>query len=458
MKILCHVGPWCVDQFAAIANGFSKDSEIRFVSGFRKLDQTGLVSAYYKYVNATGSRLIIDERDAEVISRCRLLRSLPDVVAGRHAAAMRLSMREMLLREKPDVIICESVDQYLHDILFQEAESLKILRYGLIRTFVNNYFRISTRGEMQLIRQPDDSEVSQTLRHLLDDTYIPKNLLKLKKNLFFTYFRIYFSNHARVVYFSILKHLKREPYNYHYWSSSRTTRKLYAHLIPKISFGHSDWKSRLAKSQKPVIFIPLQHFPEATVDYWAEDIEMVDYPNRLIELINILSKDFQILIKEHPGVWGFRKPTFYKNIEAAASSLVICPAEVTGQECILVCDSVLVWTGSVGFEAALRGKPVLTTCTPYYAIGPRFKKISLKTDIKEIFQFIERYRQIEISQEEQIELIHNLLCGLLPGHFQNNGTFDHQKPSHVAAANQVGKHLRVVYEKGKLHSNHEYSN
>lgn len=446
IKILCHVAPWCKKQFDAIANGFSENSEIRFVSGFKDLDQTDLVSAYNKYVTSRDFELIKDERDSEVIARCRLLRSLPNKVAYRHVSAMRVSIREMLLREKPDVLICESVDQFLHDILFQEAEDLGIHGYGLIRTFVNNYFRISTRGEMQKVREVDDSEVKKVLDFLCDNQYIPQNLPKLKKNLLFTYFRIYFSNLARVIFFEAFRYLKNEPYNYHYWSSTRTTREMYAHIIPKFSFGNKDWKFKLDKSQKPVIFIPLQHFPEATVDYWAEDVEMVNYPERLIEIIKFLNSDFQILIKEHPGVWGFRKPEFYKDIENSSLNVVVCPTEISGQECISACDAVLVWTGSVGFEAALRGKPVLTTCTPYYASGARFKKININHDIDDIKKFIEQCKVNKITEQEKIQLVRYLLNGLLPGYFQNNGTYNELDPNDITAANKVGEYIRFVHD------------
>ena len=286
MNILCHVGPWCVDQFRTIASGFYPGASIRLLSGFRKLDETGLVNAYYKYIESEDNQFISDHRDNEVIKRCRLMRALPNEKANRHVSAMRIAVREMLLRERPNVVICESTDQFLHDLLFQEAESLSIPSYGLIRSFVNNHFRISTRGEMQEVRVPHEDEVNEILHKLTDEQYIPQNLLKLKKSLSLTYFRIFLSNHARFIYFLVLRFFSRELYNYHYWSSFQTVKNEYLHMIPRISFGDVNWKKKIAKSKKLVIFIPLQHSPEATIDYWAEDIEMIEYLNRLVELIN----------------------------------------------------------------------------------------------------------------------------------------------------------------------------
>lgn len=447
MKILCHVGPWCSDQFKTIAEGFDASAKIRFVSGFRKLDQTGLVDAYYKYINAQDRMISSDPQDEEVILRCRLMRAIPNNLAKRHVSAMRQAIREMLLRESPDVFICESVDQYLHDLLFQETERLGVVGYGLIRTFVNGYFRISTRGEMQVVREPNAHEVSVILTNLIDDKYIPQNLVSLKRSLFQTYFKIYISNHMRIIYFAALRWITGEVYNYHYWSSILTTKKYYAHIIPRISFGDLEWRRRISKSNRLVIFIPLQHVPEATVDYWAEDVEMVDYENRLIAFINNLNSDFQILVKEHPGVWGFRKPSFYRAIERANSSFIVCPAAVSAQECVAASDAVLVWTGSVGFEAALRGKAVLTTCIPYYSIGSRFKKVTLTTANSEISDFIRNVSEAPITIEEQITMVRNLLCGIIAGTFKNDGKFDRFNQTDIDEAKHVGKYLRHVYDR-----------
>jgi len=446
MKILCHVAPWCIEQFRTIAFSFSSSAKVRLVSGFRKLDETGLIDAYYQYVGHERVSAENDLRDDEVILRCRLLRSLPTVEAKYHVSAMRRAMREMLLREKPDVILCESVDQYLHDLLFQEAKELGVVSYGLIRTFVNGYFRISERGEMQRLRKPDEDEVETVLHKLIDQEYLPKNLVSLKRNLTLTYLRIYASNHVRVIYFFFLRILSNEFFNYHYWASTRTTRKVYTHLVPKLTLGDPDWRKRISTSSKPVIFIPLQHFPEATIDYWAEDCEMVDYLKQLTELIQSLGDDFQILLKEHPGVWGFRHPKFYKMLGQSSASIIWCPTKVRAQECIDICNAVLVWTGSIGFEAALRGKPVLATCTPYYASGKRFKKVSLQTSNYEIVNFIKDTNNIPVSFHEQYELVRHFLSGSIPGVMQNDGTFNLSNPIDVENAKKVGEWLRFIYD------------
>ena len=449
MKLLCHVGPWCREQFRTIAEAFEPGAEIRFVSGFRAQDETGLVEAYYRNVKAgRPAPAVITPTDREMILRCRLLRSLDEATAIRHLVAMREAISSMLDRERPDVLFCESIDQFLQDILFREAERRGIAAYGLIRSFVNNYFRISTRGEYQKVRDPDDAEVDTVRTQLVDRQFIPGNLIPLKKNPALTYLRIQVSNQLRVLYFALKRHLSGEPYNYHYWTSTRTTRDMYAHFIPQRPLGRADWKEALAAQRKPVVYVPLQHVPEATVDYWAEDLAFVDYWSRLHELLARLSGKFHFLIKEHPGVWGYRKPSFYRRIEQMPE-VTMCPTERTSQECIAVVDAVLVWTGSVGFEAALRGKPVLMTCHPYYAFGPWFKHITLDTSPEEIEAFVADLGRQAITVEQQRAIVRHLAAGMSPGRFQNDGTFSLASPRDVSDAQQLGRLVREAHEAKK---------
>lgn len=119
------------------------------------------------------------------------------------------------------------------------------------------------------------------------------------------------------------------------------------------------------------------------VDYWSEDLVFLNYPVAFKRLTLMLGEDFYLLIKEYSGVWGFCKPEFYECLEGM-DCITTCPTNVLSQECIDASDAVLVWAGAVGFEAALRGKPVFTTCDPYYFSGGRFKRINFDTNAHEL--------------------------------------------------------------------------
>ncbi len=180
--------------------------------------------------------------------------------------------------------------------------------------------------------------------------------------------------------------------------------------------------------------------PQATVDYWCEDLDAVDYDAYLLRLVHHLKSDFTLLFKEHPNVLGYRNPTLY-NALSQIDSVIFAPTQTNSHELVDASDAVLVWTGSVGFEAAIRGKPVLTTCDPYYVHGPSFKKISLQTPVTEVKRFLESFDH-EAAVERNQELLAHVLAGALPGRYIIDGSWSADKPEHVEYAKNIAVQIK----------------
>ena len=453
MKILCHVSPWCQEYFRVVSKGFDATAEVVFCSSYRSLDQTRLTRLYksrYSKLNLSADAKIADA-DLDVISRCRLLRTLKPVHAAQHVHAMRFAVREMLSDVQPDVLLSQTTDQYLHHLLFEECALRGIPAFGIVQTFVNGYFRVSNMGERHSARTAPIDECSAVLTRLEDKNYVPQFIAKQKKNLAKAYRRAWLSNIARVIFFGARRRLTRDLLNYHYWASSRAMFFNHVHLIPARELGDPNWEAALRQDKRPSIFVPLQFFPEATIDYWVTDRRFIDYERSLLDLLTRLSSVFRFVVKEHPGVWGHRHPSLYQRL-VRIPGLVFCPTNVAAQDCVGNCDAVLVWTGSVGFEAALRGKPVLTVTRPYYLSGERFMQIDFETTASEICDHISNINSRPIEAEEKIELVQYLLDGLEPGRIQIDGSFSASQKSDVSAALAVGARLRH-----HLHVNDEAS-
>lgn len=180
--------------------------------------------------------------------------------------------------------------------------------------------------------------------------------------------------------------------------------------------------------------------PEATVDYWCEDSNAVNYEDYLIKLVKRLKQDFLLLFKEHPNVLGYRNPRVYKQL-LQMESVVFAPTHTDSHELIDASDTVLVWTGSVGFEAAIRGKPVLTVCNPYYAHGNNFKKISLQTSVIEIKQFLQSFNS-QATAETNHELLTHILSGALPGRYIIDGSWSATNPEHINYAKNIAVQIK----------------
>ena len=77
--------------------------------------------------------------------------------------------------------------------------------------------------------------------------------------------------------------------------------------------------------------------------------------------------------------------------------------------------------------------------------GVAWSKITAQTENSDIRDFIQKVSATPVSPEEQYEMVRHLLSGLLPGRFQNDGTFTLSNQKDVAEANQVDEWLNYIY-------------
>jgi len=183
-------------------------------------------------------------------------------------------------------------------------------------------------------------------------------------------------------------------------------------------------------------------FPEATVDYWCENRDLIDYDNVLVEFVAKHRSCFNFLIKEHPNVLGYRNPNLYGRLKKF-ENVVMCPTHVNSNLLSEFYDAVLVWTGSVGFESVIRGKPVITFCRPYYVSGNKFLMIDRSTESRVIVEFIKK-ESGNITHPEKLNLVRHLLSGIFPGKLMVDGSWDESNPEHVILAKDMGLQLRKL--------------
>ena len=440
-KILCHVGPWSDSHYSYIASKIFERTDISILSSYPQCDQTGLFAHYYQMVRkgARSCTSTADPLELEIILRCRLLRALDRETALLHLRAMWQAMDAVFDRIKPDLVLTETIDSYVIDVLYFHAKKRNIVFIGLVPTFISGYFRITARGEFVRSRMVSASESKTVLDKLLQKNYKPDFIKNNDSRLWIYATGRWLRNLVKIPYFWLNRLNPKERFNFHKWATL-VVSKQWAHAFPMLNIGHPNWRELLLQAGKPVVYIPLQMIPEATVDYWCEDVAAVDYDAYLLQLLAHLENDFTLLLKEHPNVWGYRNPKLYRQL-IQMNSVIFAPTILSSQELIDSADTVLVWTGSVGFEAAIRGKPVLTICEPYYAQGNSFMKINIKTSVNDIKQFIMEF-DIKTGEQRNQEMVAHVLTGTLPGHYIIDGTWSSDNPEHIEYANNIAKQLK----------------
>lgn len=433
------MGPWSAEFFRHVSWGVDPNAIIMLSSAHKNVDESTISNRYYDFLKLNKDKSYqLTEKENDFIVRCRLLRSLKTSDALLHLNSMRDAIVEMFDEFKPDLVISETIDAYVMDLFYEESSKRGIVFIGLVSCFVNGYFRVSARGEYNYLRDPSDDEVDNVLGMLEGKNYMPSFIDAAKQKPYTSVLKRWLRNSVKPPYFALKRIWSGEKYNYHYWATQIVASDWF-HLFPMFSLGQSDWRKQLSASRKKIIYVPLQMVPEATVDYWCQPIEYVDYNQSLLDFISRFSEDFHFLVKEHPNVLGFRNPKLYGQL-SALENVTICPTNTNTNDIIDLFDSVLVWTGTLGFECALRGKPVITFCLPYYVSGEMFMQIKHDVTAEQLDLFIERQKN-NVTVAERKSMVKFLLSGIAEGRFIVDGSWTCEKDDDVKSAITLGQKL-----------------
>jgi hypothetical protein len=113
-----------------------------------------------------------------------------------------------------------------------------------------------------------------------------------------------------------------------------------------------------------VVFYPLHQEPEATLNYMS-----AFYSNQVATIENILkclTPGQVLVVKEHPVDKGALLRGKFRRIRKENSSLYCLPAEVHGRLALARASRVVTLTSTVGWEAAILGKPVYVLGQIFY--------------------------------------------------------------------------------------------
>ena len=104
------------------------------------------------------------------------------------------------------------------------------------------------------------------------------------------------------------------------------------------------------------VFYPMHHEPEMSLS-----VQSRSYLNQIEVVRNVaqaLPVGWEVLVKEHPASMGRRPLSYYEKLRAIPGVRFIDPG-VNSREVVRHTRMVITISGSIGFEAAVRGKPVI---------------------------------------------------------------------------------------------------
>jgi len=407
---------------------------------------TDVFYAAYRRLYATRaeqSPLLDAAQVSDVIARCRVLRWIPLRRARAMALAMAEAMDGVLVEERPEVVLSFPIDSYVSDVLARRARARGAGYYEVTASALPSMSMLMHRGKL-ITRQaaPDPADVEARIREIADPLFTPAYVQGQKaytRGRFYrtlTYFRL------RAAAFRALSWLGRDPLNLHYldaqpwlghkakWSDVRVTDMV-----------EPDWEAKVeAFPKEKRVLYGLQLFPEAAIDYWIDDLDLVRHEDMLVEIARgMTAAGYQIIVKDHPLQFGFRQTQLLDRLKAFPN-VVIVPYEVSGNALLARCGVNVTATGTLGLQAALLGN-VSVTGEAYYVTADDFVVLRGAKDLETLAATVAGRAPPEPLRARQARIIANLLQGSFDADFFSFKDFDPAAPN--PAAGELGRRLGV---------------
>lgn len=426
MKVAAYVRPWSRSYFEYFLGQAFPDAQPLLISDFRGLGDYDWSGRFYAHLSTAPGNVrcpywLDIDTELEIIARSYLLRSMSMQKASRLLRAMSRAIENMLDAISPDAFVSPSVDSYVMDLLVHHCVHRDIPFCGLLPCPFPGYTRVTARGEYFSFRTPGVEECRDSIAKVVDPSFRPVDLTEWLKmygsNL--VYLKRSLRELPKPYIFPLLARLRRDPMNYHYMASALTSVSFVSQALRLHRFFRSDWIERVSGWRGTTVYLPLQAFPECTTDYHVAEMDLIDFPRLMPRALDALTRKPGVLVcvKEHPGMMGARPPDFYEQI-LARRNVVLISGDVSAAEVIARCDIVLTWTGTSGFEAALRGKPVVTIGKPYYSCGPLFRNVRSLAQLDDLASVTGELKNITPTEGTQEEVARHVLSGTFPGEFR----------------------------------------
>lgn len=409
MNVLVYLRKEPLKSFYSNLANYISDNNFTSISEFRNTGDIWLGKYLYEHNEA----YFFDVNSAkDIYLRCRFLRRNSFEKALPLINKMANGISEIILSEKPDIILAPIIDNYTLDILERISKKNNIPYISFVGHFFNGYSRISARGEYNYFpREVTSQEVDFVFDQLMKPDYTPIFHEKIKSSIKQKQQFLHKQLIKKYLYFPVIKFIERDSANYHYNTTDEKSNKI---NYLKLNKNIDKYFTKIDKIERSLynIYLPLHLTPEATVDYWCDNPNYgAFYTEKILNIIESSSKDFHFLVKEHPAIYMLRNSGFYERLLSHNNVTIIHPYENSN----LLLDKVnYVFTenGSVGVETLIRNKIVITNSNSYYsAFHPNIHRMTFIND---------GLSKINLEQYDNKIFIKDILQGNMKGKLFNN--------------------------------------
>jgi hypothetical protein len=390
----------------------------------------------------------------DVIARCRVLRWQSKRKAAAMALAMADAMEASLDSVKPDYVVSFPIDNYNQDVLARRARARGLPYFEVTASALPDMCMLMHRGRLITSDDvPDPTLVESRIREIADPLFTPAYVqgqaaytpTRFLKTL--GYFRV------RAAYFKLYSWFRNDPLNIHYLDAQPDLgHKARFKDVCVTRMVEHDWQQKLAVfAAERRVFMGLQVFPEAAIDYWLEDLELIRQEDFLVEAARRLTDaGFQIVVKDHPLQFGFRHTDLLDRLKAFPN-VVIVPYEVSGNALLAMCPVNLTATGTLGLQCALMGGAAVSGEAYYVTDESDFIILRNWADLDSLPERVAARASPASLHARQYRIIERLMRGSFKATFDSFRGFDPSNPNVDTAelGRQLGTQMRKLGPDGE---------
>jgi len=400
------------------------------------------------------SPLLSEAEIDDVIRRCRTLRWLDRRLAVAMSLAMAAVLDRLLDQLRPRVVLSFPIDRYVKDVLERVARKRGVPYLELTASVVPGMSMLLHRGALvESVQEPTNELTQRKTEEIANPAFVPTYVPRKSKYTRVKFVRTLAYFRARAFALRMISYLQRDPLNLHYLDAQPFLgHKCRWKDIRVVSLCDMHWRDKLPAfpAEKRVLF-GLQLFPEASIDYWIPNAELIEHEALVTEAANAFSRaGYQVLVKDHPLQFGFRQTELLDSLRAVPN-VVIVPYDVPGNELLGLVGVNFTCTGTLGLQASLSGlKSVVTES--YYTNEDDFILFGRRADIGTLpARAAAATLDVPLIQRQR-RIIRRLLRGSFEGDFFSFKGFNAQKPSPGALglAKALGRRLDQLIAEDRI--------
>jgi hypothetical protein len=405
-------------------------ADVTVLSDLRGEGDYCLVDDFYRFMRKGDAAAVAlarfgEDGCADIVRRCRVLRSLDRDLAMRMIGGMTQAIDLAFDRLDPRLILTFTMDRYVMDVMERIARSRGVNFLEMTTSAIPDQVIFQHRGQPFLLREPSSAELDEAVEVLCSQDFAPVYVRDAKKFSLGKFWQVFTYFSVRGAFFDIWRFLRRDPYNCHYLDAlKRLKHKVRMGDAAVLGLLRKDWQARLdAVPKNRRVFYGLQLFPEASLDYWLKSPDMLDHDDAVVRYCEVLGNaGYHTFIKDHPLQFGFRRRELIERL-SRMPSVTCVPYDVTANYLIERCDISVTFTGTIGYQAALAGLCSVVT-EVYYADEEHYLHVRNFSEIDHIVERIEQWRPPADLDVARREIVRKLVAAGAIGSYFTWKNFD----------------------------------